>query len=190
MAYHQVYITDALVCTAKDSNTSDRSYLLFTKDAGMLWANAKSVREERSKHRYALQEFSLIRASLVRGKSGWRITGTEPITNLYFETTSREARTLVRNIIRLLRRFLHGESPVPRVFEDVVASRALAEAKADTLETVFTLRMLHELGYVAADTREHIIEAETLAHAYEAAEVDIAKRSEKIIADALAVSHL
>lgn len=190
MAYHQVYITDALVCAAKDSNTSDRSYLLFTKEAGMLWASARSVREERSKHRYALQEFSLIRVSLVRGKSGWRITGSESISNFYYLASSREARTLIRNIVRLLRRFLHGESTVPRVFDDVLEVLPLAEAKADVLETVFTLRMLHELGYVAPDAFASVIEAETLALAYERAGEDVARRSEKIVAEALSVSHL
>lgn len=49
----------------------------------MLYASAKSVREERSKQRYALQEFSHARVTLVRGRSGWKVTGAEAIADLY-----------------------------------------------------------------------------------------------------------
>ena len=43
---YQTYITEALIVGSFDSNTADKSYLLFTKSAGMLYASARSVREE------------------------------------------------------------------------------------------------------------------------------------------------
>lgn len=190
MAY-KMYITEALVCASKSSNTSDRSYLLFTKDAGMLWASAKSVREERSKHRYALQDFSIVRVSLVRGKSGWRVTGSEAIRNLYFEAQSRETRTLVRNVLRFLKRLLHGESPVPQVYEDAVALLELSSSDPLRLETVFALRTLHALGYIAKEELfETLLAASTLEDAYKAAEEDLPERSKKTITEALEASHL
>ena len=70
---YQTYITDAVVVGSYASNTADKSYLLFTKRAGMLYATARSVREERSKQRYALQDFSHITVTLVKGKGGWCI---------------------------------------------------------------------------------------------------------------------
>ena len=190
MAY-QVYITEALVCTSRNSNTSDRSYLLFTKDSGMLWASAKSVREERSKHRYALQDFSRVRVSLVRGKSGWRVTGSEALGSLYHAADSREARTLIRNIVRLLRRLLHGETPLPRVYEDCVAALGVSLADTIKLETVFTLRLLHELGYIDPEhSHEEIFDAKTLEEAYTHANDQIVKESTEVILKALAESHL
>ena len=88
MAY-QTYITEALVCGSIDNHSADRSFLLFTREAGMVYAHAKSVREERSKQRYALQVCSHIRATLIRGKSDWKIAGVDPLQNFYAQTTTR-----------------------------------------------------------------------------------------------------
>lgn len=149
MAY-QTYITEALVCGSYDSNTSDRSYLLFSREAGMVYATARSVREERSKQRYALQEFSRIRATLVRGKGGWRIAGVEPLSNMYFDAGTRDARKTLRNVIGLLRRVMQGDTPHQELFDDVMASLAKCnEYDSETLELLLTLRILRELGYVA-----------------------------------------
>jgi len=40
------YITKAIVCGSVQSMTSDKSYLLFTQELGMVWAQARSVRME------------------------------------------------------------------------------------------------------------------------------------------------
>ncbi len=149
MAY-QTYITEALVCGSFDSNTSDRSFLLFTKEAGMIYAHAKSVREERSKQRYALQVASHVRVTLIRGKSGWKIAGAEALQNFYAIATTREGRTFLRNILRLLRRVVHGETSHTEIFTDVVLSCQEAHKHPpEALEQVLTLRILHALGYIA-----------------------------------------
>jgi recombinational DNA repair protein (RecF pathway) len=147
---YQTYITEALVCGSNDSQSADRGFLLFTKETGMIYAHAKSVREEYSKQRYALQECSHIRATLIRGKSGWKIAGVEPIQNLYAITETREARAFLRNIILLLRRVIHGETVYEEVFDDVISTCMQAGKYEHTkLESVLSLRVLHALGYIA-----------------------------------------
>ena len=149
MAY-QKYITEAFVCGTRASNTSDNTFLLFTRDAGMLYARARSVREEKSKQRYALQDFSHIRVTLVRGKGGWRITGVESISNFYSNTKTRDGRAFLRNIVLLLRRLLQGETVHEDIFDDVIAfSSHSCIAPSEKLENVLSLRILHTLGYVA-----------------------------------------
>lgn len=149
MAY-QTYITEALVCGSMESRSADRSFLLFTKEAGMIYAHARSVREERSKQRYALQICSHIRATLVRGKSGWKIAGVEPIQNLYARTETREGRAFLRNIIRLLRRVIHGETVHKEIFDDVIEACMQAEKyPREKLEHIVSLRIMHALGYIA-----------------------------------------
>lgn len=149
MAY-QTYITEALVCGSYDSNTSDRSFLLFSREAGMIHAHAKSVREERSKQRYALQSCSHVRATLVRGKSGWRIAGVEPYQNLYALAGTREARAFLRNIILLVRRVIHGETLYEKIFDDIIGTcMQVGKHDPSKLESILTLRILHALGYVA-----------------------------------------
>jgi DNA repair protein RecO len=149
MAY-QTYITEALVCGSRVSHTSDRSFLLFTREAGMLYATAKSVREERSKQRYALQEFSCVRATLVHGKSGWRVAGVEPLQNLYSNASSREVRACIRSIIMLLRRVMQGETPHITMFDQVMSVLSSVQREnSDDVRRLLSLYILHELGYVS-----------------------------------------
>lgn len=168
------------------------SYLLFTREAGMLWASAKSVREERSKHRYALQDFSIVRTSLVRGKGGWKVTGTEPIDNLYYTASTREGRTLLRNIVRLLRRFLHGESATPALYDDVLSALSqVPEQDAADVELVLALRILHALGYVAPrDAYRVLVETQNAHEACAALSPENLAHGKKAIEHALTVSHL
>lgn len=146
---YKTYTTEAIVCGGRANNTSDKAFLLFTREAGMLWATARSVREERSRQRFALQDFSLIRVSLVRGKGGWKIGSVECERNYFGETdgTAREARGAITSIIRLLRQFVHGEISHPQLFEDT--KTALNNSRSLSVIEIFTLRLLHHLGYVA-----------------------------------------
>jgi len=149
MAY-QTYITEALVCGSRAHNTSDRSYLLFTREAGMLYAQAKSVREERSKQRFALQEFSYIRTTLIHGKSGWRVAGVEAIENLYMKEPAREARGFLRGIVLLLRRLIQGETPHPELFDEVLEVLIKHRHRTSGIgEQVLTVRILGMLGYLS-----------------------------------------
>ena len=191
MAY-QTYITEALVCGAYNRNTSDRSFLLFSREAGMIYGVAKSVREERSKQRFALQDFSYVRVSLIRGKTGWRIVSAEPIANFYADTTSREARATLRNTIRLIRRTMHGEVPHPIVFDDLITSLQEGSAQSDrTLELLLSLRILSELGYVAPEPAyERILAAPSAAAAVQEATAKEIQHAQKAVEKALMESQL
>ena len=150
MAY-VTYTTKALVCGTFNRNTADRSYLLFTREAGMLYADAKSAREERSRQRYALQEFSLIRVSLVKGKRGWRVGSIESLKNYYHDAIDKDSRGSVVSLCRLLRRFVKGEESMPDLFDYTVL--ALDELIKHTEERSFVsvtvqVRILAYLGYV------------------------------------------
>jgi len=149
---HKTYITEALVCGTYNNNTADRSFLLFTERAGMLYATARSVREERSKQRFALQDFSRIRVTLVKGKSGWRIGSVEAQTNYFRAATTRQARGGVSAVVRLVRRLMTGEDAHPAAFEDTItALEAILTTKDEVLlvSEYFTLRLLAKLGYIA-----------------------------------------
>ena len=149
---YQTYTTEAIVCGMSDSYTSDRSYLLLTESAGMLWATARSAREEKSKQRYALQPFSLVTVSLVKGKGGWRIGSVAALSNQYFAAESRQARAGVVQVIRLVRRLVQGEEPIGVAYKDVAAViQQVPELTAEQIPRLidqFTLRFLWRLGYI------------------------------------------
>jgi recombinational DNA repair protein (RecF pathway) len=151
---YQTYTTEALVCGAYDSNAADRTYLLFTRRAGMLYATARSVREERSKQRYALQVFSRITVSLVRGKSGWRIGSVEPLANVFSAASSRSVRGSIVTIIKLIRQYVHGEEPQISLYDEVTTGLVfLATLPEDVHRTAWEdfikVRILYQLGYIA-----------------------------------------
>jgi len=192
MAY-ATYTTKALICGTFNRNTADRSYLLFTREAGMLYADARSVREERSRQRYALQDFSLARVSLVKGKRGWKIGSIEACRNYYQEAIDRAARTSVVSLFRLLRRFVKGEEPAQDFFDYVVAS--LTELTGETEVRSFVslavqVRILSLLGYVDVKTvPESVLNLppRDIAGQYSA---DIELQVEKLYTHAVSVSHL
>ncbi len=151
MAY-ATYTTQALVCGTFDRNTADRSYRLFTRELGMVWADARSVRLEKSKQRSALTDFSVVRISLVRGKAGWKIGSVIAQQNFYHQAVGQAARGHVRDLVRVVRRFVQGEEPAPELYDFVSESleelAQVSEAAAFVYDVIF-LRVLLTLGYVS-----------------------------------------
>lgn len=152
---YATYITDALVCGTYNRSTADRSFALFTRDAGLLYAEAKSVREERSRQRYALQDFSLIRVSLVKGKQTWKVGSVEAVTNYFSRATSRAKRTSVVRLGRNLRRFIQGEEASPELFDFVIEALEVLiqdDKNHDFIDSYIELRLLMLLGYVRRES--------------------------------------
>ena len=192
MAY-ATYTTEAIVCGSSDSYTSDRSYLLFAREAGMLWATARSVREEKSKQRSALQDFSIIRVSLVKGKSGWRIGSVEARGNPFLRADTRKKRGLVAFVVMQLRRYVQGESPLVSMYEDAVGllTSDLSLEEESVAQSVFLLRLLSTLGYIAPRTElSGLIEPKNIKDALSNFNTASKTLVEKTVAEAAHVSHL
>lgn len=157
----------------------------------MVLATARSVREERSKQRYALQDFSFIRVSLVRGKGGWRIGSVENSGNVFSAAQTRAARAAVLRIVKLLRQFVHGEESHPALYDDVRAALttlpALGAEQVPHLAAACTLRMLHKLGYIAAhDEYRAVLESDNWTDA----PLPLPEKAERAIEAAQKASHL
>ncbi len=148
---YQTYTTEALVCGTFNRNTADRSYLLFTKEAGMLYAEARSVREERSRQRFALQDFSLVRVSLIKGRASWKIGSIEVKKNFFMLASDKAARGSVVSLTRFLRRFYGGQEAAPALFDYVVSAHGLVTTdikEREFVEKVIQAHCLLTLGYV------------------------------------------
>ena len=150
MAY-ATYTTEAIVCGTFPRNTADASFLLFTREAGMLYADARSVRQERSRQRYALQDFSLVRVSLIKGKAGWRVGSVEPKCNFYHQAAEKIKRGYVVSVVRLIKRFVRGEEPQSELFDlikDSLDFLSREDKTSNFVSEVLQLRALSLLGYV------------------------------------------
>ena len=154
MSYH-LYHTDALVLGGTLSGEGSRTIALFTKEFGFLTALAQSVREERSKLRYGLQDFSYSEVALIRGREYWRLTHASLKENVFQELSDRrKASRAVGRIFALLRRLLAGEEKNEPLFTAVLEGLQFMRTKnsADMvsgIEIVLVLRILYLLGYIA-----------------------------------------
>lgn len=139
----------ALVLGSTPAGEGDRRVCLLSAEYGVLWARAKSVREERSKLRYSLVDYTQTYVSLVQGKYGWRITGAVYEADI----PALPARAVFARLARLVQRLtLPHADGAERVYAPLIAAhRALAqgEVPADEIEMLTALRVLFALGYVA-----------------------------------------
>lgn len=189
----QTYTTEAIVCGTFNRNTADRSYLLFTREAGMLYADAKSAREERSRQRMALQDFSYVRVSLVKGKSSWKIGSIEPRANFFMDATDKAARGSVVTLVRGLRRFYGGQEAAPALFDYLHEALLLASGEVrnrSVFEKVVLARLLLELGYVDVRVLPESVHLPPAQVANHSSVIDIDAALTPIIDKAVSLSHL
>jgi DNA repair protein RecO (recombination protein O) len=190
---YSTYITNALVCGSFEQQSADKTLLLFTKDYGMLFASARSVREEVSKQRCALQDFSRIRVTLVKGKQGWRIGSVESEQNDYALALDREMRGSVVLVYRLLRRFVKGEEPAPSLYDfSLVALDELLRPQANRpfLELFIQMEMLALLGYVDTKVISDEVKSYVLGSKVPENADKLKVEMQKIIKEATDSSHL
>ena len=156
---YRIYTTEGIVLKGFATGEASKILAVFTRDLGLLYARAQSVREERSKLRYCLQDFSLGSFDLVRGKSGWRVTSAAGIRTLadFRGERRREAQGILVRVSALLVRLLRGEEKDPALFEEVVGAFArLGEREAPhgspkDFEALLVMRILSRLGYWGDD---------------------------------------
>lgn len=196
LAYYmvfEIYTTHMIICGSKNHNTADRMYHMMTREAGMIFAVAKSVRRESSRQRYALQDYSYGRVSLVRGRHGWIIGSVEAEGNYYHDANDRESRRRVINLFKLLRRLVSGESPEPELFDEIKESMPLlVEDKTDFAisDVLVQFRLLVRLGYVDSRNMSQIVTNIPLREAVHNIDSVTLERLRQLCVQGLAVSQL
>ncbi|HSE35254.1 MAG TPA: recombination protein O N-terminal domain-containing protein [Candidatus Paceibacterota bacterium] len=150
---HRIYHTDAIVLAALPRGEADRAYDLYTRELGCVRADARSIRREASRLRYALQTFAHAEVDLVRGKRGWRITSARPVDLHRAAWGDPRRRVVLAAIARLVLRLVQGEGADPELHAALVREIALLadtplepDALADR-ECVALVRILSALGY-------------------------------------------
>ncbi len=153
------HTTEALVLSSWNSGEANRVYTLLTPDLGKVHARAHGVREMKSRHRHALQTLSHVDVSLVRGKTGWKVTNVVSRHSFWTLLASdKEKLALLSRVAGLTRRLVAGEGGSHSVF-DIFSGLALSLAKGTYTkqelayaEITTLLRLLHTLGYLKKDT--------------------------------------
>ncbi len=151
--YH-IYHTRGLILDSSQIGESNRFYKIFTEDLGLVGASAQAVREEKSKLRYVLQDFSWVTLDLVRGKEVWRITSAGECTNLSIINGDHARFKLFARTCLLVLRLVHGEGRGDNLFHDLVLMTEFLEKDSVDVklelafEAIVALRILAHLGYL------------------------------------------
>ena len=150
---HHIYHTSALILRSRQKGEANKMIVLYTKELGLVHAATQGIRLLRSKLRFALQDFSIARVDLVRGKDVWRITSATPGTHIAIGETDRDLITRYARVFRLLEKLCAGEESNPELFDDLmVFIDALKQAEFSArhdIELHIVFRMLFNLGYIA-----------------------------------------
>lgn len=154
---HHVYQTDAIVLSASPEGEASGYFKLLTRELGLVGGTAQSVRAEKSKLRYGLQEYSRSSVSLVRGKDRWRIVNAVPVENFYFAYGKDKAKMAAcARISALVKKLVAGEGRNEPLFDEVLSVLSFLEEPLDreelaSVQLVSALRILRLLGYGSPD---------------------------------------
>ena len=150
MSYH-IYTTEGIILKRTSFGEANLLLYILTAELGLIIASARSARVSASKLRPALQEYTHVTVSCVKGKGGWKVTNVASIQN-----SPEYSHKTLAHIVSLLIKMMPGESHHPAVFEIVreafVRAKDLKKENMEFFEIGVVLKVLFELGYVAKDS--------------------------------------
>ncbi len=151
---HHIYHTRGFILGNTPAGESNRFYKIFTEELGLLGAMAQGVREEKSKLRYSLQNFSRVTVDVVRGKEIWRITNAALESQLLNIKNDAAKLELFARIAFLVRRLVVGEGKNDNLFRDLeraadfLEHSVLPRALFPAFEALAAIHILARLGYL------------------------------------------
>lgn len=151
---HHIYHTRGIILSSSATGESNRFYKIFTEELGLIGAHAQSVRIEKSKLRFVLQDFSVVTLDLVRGKEMWRIVSAGASKPLDDIKKSPAQLTLLARYFTFLARLLQGEGRDQELFDEILRvvdfleKSVVSNSLTPAFEGLTTLRVLVHLGYM------------------------------------------
>lgn len=148
---HPIFHTEGIILKSRASKEADKFFWIFTRDFGIIGADARGVRKNDSKLRTFLTDFSRAKISLVKTKTGWRITSVQSV--LFLEHAGIFGKEIFSKSAQLLFRLCPRDEAHGELYEDVIS--IFKEKSADffsgdykNIELVSAIRILFHLGYV------------------------------------------
>ncbi len=151
---HHIYHTHGFITSSRPRGEANKLFTIYTKEMGLVRAVAQGVRLNKSKLRFALQDFSYARIDLVRGRDIWRITSATTISSFPYARSNRDSLLLIARISKLLERLCDGEEAHESIFHDFIQALTILDDTATApetrtaLELHLVLRIMNTLGYI------------------------------------------
>lgn len=151
MAYH-IYHTEALILESRPIGEGDRLLHCYTRELGLVVAHVKSLREMRSRLRYALTTFAHAEIDLIHGKHGWKLISARPVDSHRTLLAKRPKRLVLAQHAQLIRRLIQGEERHETLFDEILSAIHFLDGgphdgEFRAAELLFVVRLLELLGY-------------------------------------------
>ncbi len=146
------YTTEAFILKEYAQDENDLVYKVWTKDFGIIFVLARSIRKINAKLRMNAKKNEFLNMTLVKGKDIWRLTGVEEIkenlgTSQYFS----EIKSLISETIS---RFLEEKKTYKKLFEKLkfltICSNGLTQMDPLKLKILIYYLVLVDTGYADA----------------------------------------
>jgi len=153
---HHIHRTKAFVLKSLPIKEADRQLILLTEELGVIRAIAQGSRKMESKMRQSIQDFSLVDAALVSGRTGWRLVNVAFTNNFNKDISNEDLKTSIFRVFSLVQRLIADELAESEIFPIILGlidfakeneSDLVDEKTILPLETITIARILHALGY-------------------------------------------
>ena len=159
---HAIYQTPALVLSVTAMKESNKLAVLYTRDFGLVYVAAQSVRELSSKMKSQLHSYSFVEVDLVRGRDIWRLTGIHEKYHVLKYVGSKWYPFMTK-VAGTIKRLCPGEEPHEGIWNDIekleeIISQGSTAVTSHELEIIILARLLYHLGYWSG--HETLVEAD------------------------------
>lgn len=144
------YTTEAFILKEYIEGESDLTYKVWTKDFGIIFVLARSIRKVNAKLRMLTKKHNFLSLTLVKGKNIWRLVGVEDLNcNQNNEKYFAEVKSIIAEVIH---RFLEEKKSYKKLFEKLKSILTLNQKELEILKirTLIYYLVLVDTGYADA----------------------------------------
>jgi DNA repair protein RecO (recombination protein O) len=151
---HHIYHTHGFILGSRNIGEANKMLTIYTREMGLVRCAVQGIRLNKSKLRFALQDFSYVKVDLVRGRDLWRVTSASNVSSFTYARSDKQSLLLIARISKLIERLCDGEEANEKIFDDFIQSLYLMDdeeiqpEKREALELHLVLRIMNTLGYV------------------------------------------
>ncbi len=143
------YTTEAFILKQYEQGENDLVYKVWTKDFGIIFALARSIRKVNAKLRLLSKKNDFLVMTFVKGKDVWRLTGVEESKEKLF--TNQYSLEVKKIIAEAIDKFVEEKKTYKKLFEKL---KSILLEEEEGKENVFQIQKLKLLIYylVLVDT--------------------------------------
>jgi hypothetical protein len=176
---NHIHHTEAIVLGGYPKGEADRQIVLYTRDLGLVRADARGIRKVSSKLRFALQPYMIVQADLIVTRAAYRAGSTDLIESIGL--ADMPTLSILHRISLLVRRLVPEEEKNEPLFEAITEvirflskkdqqnlknnesinetgqTGQISHLDTASLELLAVFRILYHLGYITESGERSLI---------------------------------